>query len=467
MSSHITDSDLELIKLGNSLGLDLVSFEQLRSSQQDHFVDNIREKALEKMEKNRDNFLPRNDFFYSGSIDFMVSDEPDGKKFFLLETNGGSHRGLSIISKKQQSLLYNGYLEAIYQVLHKNETKNNKILILIGVPVNDALIHEKVIMIEYFRKTLKSKGYKVKIFNKDNFDINFGAEIQFLIADYRQLSTSLTYSGNWVKYNGENVSLLIGDGIAMRINDEKFITQVREDILKIKTLIVNPIFRITDDKSLTYLASFLSKDILKKYNLKYLLFTKAFNEKDLIEKLNYLIKKYKRSFIIKPSGGSGGAGVIPVSKSEKSTNIKKIIRESKREFFAKFMKDRNPYPYTIQEKADFSLISWRGGTHTFDLRIYLAQNNEKVIPIGGLARIARGNFTVGLDKQEFVVNLSGYDGQIEVERGIGFSEANCKLLNLSEEDFVNMFSIGSVIFANIVKNHNKIMNFSEWDKIIE
>lgn len=467
MSSHITDSDLELIKLGNSLGLDLVSFDKLRASQQDYFVDNIRKKALEKMENNRDNFLSRNNSFYSGSIDFMVSDEPGGKKFFLLETNGGSHRGLSIITKKQQSMLYNGYLEAIYQAISRNERRDNKVLILIGVPVYDALIHEKVIMIEYFRKTLKSKGYKVKIFNKDNFDINFRAEILFLIADYKQLSTSLSYSVNWVKYKGENINLLIGDGIARRINNEAFTIQLKEDILKIKTMIVNPIFRVTDDKSLTYLASFFCKDILEKYNLRYLLFTKAFDEKDLINKLKYLIKRYKKSFIIKPSGGSGGAGVFPVSEDEKPANIEKIIRESKKEFFAKFMKDRNPYPYTIQEKANFSLINWRGGTHTFDLRIYLAQNKERVIPIGGLARISRGNYTVGLDKQEFVVNLSGYDGQIEVERGIGFSESNCKLLNLSEEDFVNMFSIGCVIFSNIVKNHKKIINFSEWDKAID
>ncbi|MBY8983650.1 MAG: hypothetical protein KGD65_01130 [Candidatus Lokiarchaeota archaeon] len=467
MSSSITDSDLELIKLGNSLGLDLVSFDKLRASQQDNFVDNIRKKALEKMGNNRDNFLSRNNSFYSGSIDFMVSDEPGGKRFFLLETNGGSHRGLSIITKKQQSLLYNGYLEAIYQAISRNERRDNKVLILIGVPVNDALIHEKVIMIEYFRKTLKSKGYKVKIFNKDNFDINFRAEILFLIADYKQLSTSLSYSANWVKYKGENVNLLIGDGIARRINNEAFTIQLKEDILKIKTIIVNPIFRVTDDKSLTYLASFFCKDILKKYNLKYLLFTKAFDEKDLINKLKYLIKRYRKSFIIKPSGGSGGAGVFPVSKDEKPTNFEKIIRESEKEFFTKFMKDRNPYPYTIQEKAKFSLINWRGGTHTFDLRIYLAQNKERVIPIGGLARISRGNFTVGLDKQEFVVNLSGYDGQIEVERGIGFSESNCKLLNLSEEDFVNMFCIGCVIFAYIVKNHKKIINFSEWDKVID
>ena len=179
------------------------------------------------------------------------------------------------------------------------------------------------------------------------------------------------------------------------------------------------------------------------------------------------MKKYRKPFIIKPNGGSGGAGVIPVSVDEKGENLKYIIEESKKEFFTKFMTNRNPYPYTIQEKANFSLIDWEGGKHTFDLRIYLAQNKNKIIPVGGLARIARGTFTKGLDKQEFVVNLSGYDGQIEVERGIGFSKKNCKLLNLEEDDFVKMFCIGCVLFAEIAKNYLKIVNFSDWDTMID
>ncbi len=466
MSSSITDSDLELIKLGSSLGLDLVSFTELRASQQDSFIDSIRDKALKKMEINNDNFLATDDFFYSGSIDFMVSDEPEGKKFFLLETNGGSHRGLSIITRKQQTLLYNGYLEAIHQAIKKNERKDDKIFVLIGVPVSDALIHEKVIMIEYFRKSLKSEGYSVKIFNRVSFDINFDAKIIFLIADYRQLSTSLSFSENFIKYQLEKINVLIGDGITRRLKDKDFHEQIRKDFRFIKTIIVNPIFKITDDKSLTYLASFICKDILRKYNLNYLLFTKAFNEKDLIDKLSYLLKNYNKSFIIKPSGGSGGAGVIPVSKNVHPKNLKKIIETSKNEFFNKFMKDRNPFPYTIQEKADFSLIDWGGEKHTFDLRIYLAQSKGKVIPIGGLGRISRGKFTVGLDKEEFVVNLSGYNGQIEVQRGVGFSKETSSMLNLSEEDFVNMFCIGCVLFACIVKNYKKIINFSNWDKII-
>ncbi|MFX0019640.1 MAG: hypothetical protein ACFFAK_15305 [Promethearchaeota archaeon] len=466
MSKKVTESDLELIQLGKSLGLDLVSFADLRASQEDEFVDEVREKALYRMQEEKDNYLQYNDYFYAGSIDFMVSNEPEGKRFFLLETNGGSHRGLSILSKKQQKILYNGYLEAISQAIINNKREDNKIFVLVGVPINDSLIHEKIIMVEYLRKNLKEKQHAVKIFNADNFDGTFEAEVIFLIADYRQLTTYLTFSQNWVIYNGEKVDVLIGDGIARRLNNHKFINLIKKNIRKLNTIIVNPIFLITDDKSLTYLASYYNKKKLTKYNLKYLLFTKAYNEEDLINKIEFLLKEYKQSFIIKPSGGSGGAGVMPISEFEKPSDIRKIIKESKNEFYTKFMKTRNPFPYTIQEKADFSLIDWKGGKHTYDLRIYLAQNNKKIIPIGGLVRISRDSFISGLNKQEFVVNLSGYNGQIEVERGIGFSKRTCEILNLTSEDFINMFCIGCVLFKGMVQNYKKIVKFSNWDKIL-
>jgi len=121
MSKNITDSDLELVNLGKSLGLDLVLFADLRESQEDEFADIVRQKALEKMEKDKDHYLSNIDSFFAGSIDFMVCDEPGGKKFFLLETNGGSNRGLSILTEKQQSIMYDGYFEAIAQALKTNK----------------------------------------------------------------------------------------------------------------------------------------------------------------------------------------------------------------------------------------------------------------------------------------------------------------------------------------------------------
>ena len=466
MSKDISESDLELVPLGRSLGLDLISFSELRASQEDDFIDRVRKEALNRLAKCNDNVVGNNYSFYAGSIDFMVSNDPESKKFYLLETNGGSNRGLSILTKKQQALLYEGYYESISQAIERVKGENGKVLVLIGVPINDGLIHEKVIMVEYLRKKIKSKGYSLKIFNSDNYDKEHKAKVVFVISDYEQLSQTLSFSNGWIWYLGKRVNVLIGDGIARRFHDKKFHELILKDFRHIRTIIVNPIFKITDDKSLTYVVGFLSKNVLKKYNMKHLFFTKAYNENELILKAKYLIKNYKKSFIIKPSGGSGGAGVIPILKDEKPERIKKIIEESKKEFYVKFSKKRDPFPYTIQEKADFSLINWEGGKHTFDLRIYLAQSENKVVPIGGLARIARGTFIKGLNKQEFVVNLSGYDGKIEVNRGVGFSEKSSRILELSFEDFVNAFCIGSVVFKNIVENYNKIMKFSDWDKII-
>ncbi len=466
MSTKITDSDLELINLGKKLGLDLVSFADLRASQEEEFADNIRKKALELMEIDKDNHLPQRDLFYAGSIDFMVCDEPEGKKFFLLETNGGSNRGLSIITEKQQAIMYEGYFEAIDQAIKNNKRKDGKVLVLVGVPVNDGLIHEKVIMIEYLRKKLVERKFSVGIYDLEGFSLKFEEDIVFLFADYKQLSPELSFSDNWVMIQDSKVSVLIGDGIARRLHNEEFSRLVREDFQQIKTIIVNPIFRITDDKSLTYLASFFAKEAVEKYNLKYLLFTKAYNEEDLIEKIKHVITTYKRPFIIKPNGGSGGAGVIPIGPDEDLNNLKNLIEESKKEFFSKFMKNRDPYPYTTQEMAEFSLIDWRGGKHTFDLRIYMAQKEGKIIPLGGLARIARGNYSGSLNKEEFVVNLSGFDGQIEVFRGQGISEKNANMLNLTLDDFVNIFCIGCVLFTSMAKNYQKIISFSDWDKII-
>jgi len=466
MATDITKEDLELIQLGDSLGLDLVSFANLRASQEDNFTDEIRQRALEKLKDKQLNLLKNRDSFYVGSIDFMIYNEPEGKSFFLLETNGGSHRGLSILTEKQQALLYDGYYEAIMQSLQKNKSEDGRVFVLIGIPVNDALIHEKVILIEYLRKKLKKNGNTVKIFNTDNYDKEFNAKVIFLIADYNHLSMALSFSKKWIKYKGREVGVILGDGITRRMKNKKLIKIIKQDFRKINSIIINPIFRITDDKSLTYLSSFYSNNVLKNFNLKPLLFTKVGTKKNLIKKLEHLLKKYQRSFIIKPSGGSGGAGVIPISAGETLSNIKTIVQESKKEFFTKFRRNRDPFPYTIQEKADFSLVNWKEGKHTFDIRIYLAQRDGKVIPIGGLARIARLEYIEGQNKQEFVVNLSGFNGQVEVERGVGLSYKNCKFLGLSKESFVNMFCIGCVIFASIDKYYNKIVNFSDWNTFI-
>lgn len=464
-----SETDMELVNLGKSLGQDLVPFKKLKDSQDDNLVDEVRRRALSLMEKRKENVLDEKDLFFVGSIDFMITKDNDGEiQHFLLESNGGSSRGISSLTFKQQKLIYEGYMEAINLAIKKNRTRDKK-LIIIGVPINDGLIHEKALMISYFRKKLIKRHIKIGVYNISNFHSKFSEDIAFVIANYLELSTRISYEKKWIIFNGHKVDLLIGDGITRRLKDDNFKKSITKNIKNLNTIIVNPIFLITDDKSFSYLAKHLVNPELERYNIAKFLFTKASNEKELTEKINLAINKYDKAFIIKPHGGSGGVGVMSVFPAEIKKNpsrVKEIIKESMDDFYTKFMKTRDPFPYTIQEMAKFSLIDWRKGKHTFDIRIYLSQVNGKIIPVGGLARIARGNFIKGLNKEEFVVNLSGFDGRVEVDRGLGFSEKNLNLLNLDLHHFVDLFCNSSIIFRSIAKNYQKIIDFSKWDKII-
>ncbi len=465
----LTNSDLDLVTLGNSLGLNLEPLSRLWASQEEVFTAEIREKALKLMEFQNQNRMGDNKTFYSGSIDFMVRPHNDHLDYFLLETNGASNRGLSILTKDQQKLVYEGYFGAIRQAIQKSEQKGNKILILVGVPINDGLIHEKAILINYLRERIKQNGLKAKIFNIYTYKSEFKCDIAFLIADYKQLFLTLSFENNWVKFQKDKVDVLIGDGIARRIEDPKFNKLIQEDFAKINTIIINPVYLITDDKALSYLAKHYVNDILEQYKIGKFLFTRAFNEKDLIDKIRLAIDQFDKPFVIKPHAGSGGAGVMPIFPDQIKQDpkkIKRIISQSNEEFYAKFMKNRNPYPYTLQEMAAFSLIDWNGGKRTYDLRIYLSQIERKIIPIGGLARIARGIYVNGIKKEEFVVNLSGYDGKIEVERGLGLSEKASEILNLEIDHFVDIFCNSCIIFKSIAENYQKIINFSHWDQFI-
>lgn len=462
---NLDDSDL--IELGKYFGVNLISFKLLRESQDDKYADKIRKRALKKLEKSKENYLIEKEMFYAGAIDFMVEENNGRKRFFILETNGGSSRGLSIITSKQQGLLYDGYLQAIKNSLKNNKREDNKLFILVGTPIDDALLHEKIFLLEYLKKKILEIGYSVNIYTELNFKGFFTEDVAFFITDYKNIALNISFKDNWVMYKDQKINLLVGDGIARRIKEEDFKRLMREDFRKINTIIVNPIFLITDDKSLTYLAEYFAKSKLKKYRVKYLMFSKGMNEEDLLKKMDFVVKNYNTNFIIKPSGGSGGAGIIPISSDEDPSNFKKIIKKSKDEFFGKFLKNRDPYPYTIMEMANFSLINWRNGNHTFDIRIYLSQKEGKIIPIGGLVRIARNSYGGTLNKQEFVVNLSGYNGNIEVDRALAISPRTRDILNLSDEDFVDMFCIGCVLFKSFTENYYKIINFSDWSRLIE
>ncbi len=63
-----------------------------------------------------------------------------------------------------------------------------------------------------------------------------------------------------------------------------------------------------------------------------------------------------------------------------------------------------------------------------------------------------------LNRKSFVVNLSGYKG-VDTSRGLGISKYTLDILNLSTEDFVNMFTAASILMAEISNNYQSFRHY--------
>ena len=392
-----------IVNLSHYFNLDLMALAPIRQKQDSKFVDIIREKAEKKM----NGFPKLSDpkVFYIGSIDFMVMESGGQNEFVILESNGGSSRGLLSLSYDQVEIIFDAYKKAIDEC-----AKDTPKRVLIGrMPIDD-LYQEKIMLMEFLKQKYESEGFSVGIYTTRSYNPLQQKEpdIILIVSDYNTLLKDIAYHDQQIFFRDKAIHLLIGDGIARRF------PIVADDIKKnwnnVKTNIVNRIYHVTDDKFNTYLAEHLGRDILSKYHIHFLKFGKVFTRDHLETSLKNLIS-IQKDFIIKPFGGSGGAGILPILQNTSKEQISGIIDKSIAEFHHKFDPTRNPFPYTIQEMAKFLLIDWKESQRTFDLRIYVAQQNGYIIPIGGEARIARAPFTGEYAKNEFVVNICGDWGE--------------------------------------------------------
>ncbi len=448
-----------LFYLSRYFNKNFCSLEPIRNRQDGKLINRIRRKALNKL----DGGLRINDprLFYVGCVDFMVthSKDDDEKKFVLLETNGGSSRGLLSLSEGQIEIVFQAYKDAIDQ---SSDWETQKI-ILIGTIPQDVLFQEKILLIEFLKERYEMDGYSVEVYNSMNFDPNKSKNIDiiFIIANYPNILDQISYRNHYVIFKEVEVDVLIGDGIARRF--PILSAYIKNNWDSVKTIIVNPIYQISDDKANTYLAIQQNIDFLKENRIKQLEFGKFFDPYNLEIIIEDLIKNSDKNYILKPFGGSGGVGIQPISSKFSKERAEDIMERSISEFYQKFDSRRTPFPYTIQEMADFSLIEWNNSKRTFDIRIYVIQKDGLFIPIGGEGRVAKLPYTGTLKKEEFVVNISGF-GQIEIERAIPFSDDGLKTLNLSEDDLIDLFCASCKIFKIITENHKKILDYKDWDK---
>jgi hypothetical protein len=369
----------------------------------------------------------------------MARDGPDGKvSYTVLETNGGSSRGLTLLSAPDVERLMAGFVEML-RFVDPDEAP----LIVIGHPNGDTLITEKFLTIYRLKEALERErpGLKVHVVSLEGFRTLRRAgegEAVIVLSPHGQLMFSLQLQDDQVYLLGRRVHLIIGDG-AVAMHHQ--LGCRRSDVV-----LANWIFPVTGDKFSTYEAIEQARDKLTPHGMYPLQFWRAWSRKELEQTC-----EEKRSevdgLIIKPFQGSGGAGVLPILPE---STVSEVVDGSLGEFRAKYGRRNNPFPYTVCEKINPRKATWRGNPHNYDIRIYVARQGDMVIPVGCLFRIAplpdRGTYSKG----SLIVNLSGYGG-IAIERGLGLTEESLQSVHLEEEDIVKILAASALLMAIIAR----------------
>jgi hypothetical protein len=432
-------NDLEwFIKMGGLMGIKQYGFAEIRARQDSDLTERLRQKALKRIGDPELIQVP-NDNYFLGSVDYMVRETPDGQlRYTVLETNGGSSRGLTLLSPPDVERLMSAFIEMLRYI-----DTDDPPLIVVGYPDGDALITEKFLTIYRLKEEMErlKPGLKVRVQSVNGFRTSNRERVDeaaIVLSPHSQSSLSLRLEDGNVFLMDQRVHLIIGDGVVARHHQ---LGNQRSNVV-----LANWTFPFTGDKYATYDAIEKTKELLIPHGLYPLRFWRAWNQDELMH-----ICADKRSevdgLIIKPFQGSGGSGVVPILED---SSVPSVVDESLGEFRVKYGHGLSPFPYTVCEKINPRKALWRGNDHNYDIRIYVARQGDELIPVGCLFRIApepdKGTFSKG----SLIVNLSGYGG-IAIERGLGLSEETLKTVRLEEEDIEKVFAISTLLMADLAR----------------
>jgi hypothetical protein len=435
-SSHLELDDLDwFIELSDLIGYKQYSLASIRARQGGALTERLRQQALERIGDPKQ-IEVANDNYFLGSVDYMVRQTKDGQLgYTILETNGGSSRGLTLLASDDVERLMGGFVEMLRFVEHESP------LIVIGHPDGDVLLTEKFLIAYRLKEALESRqpGRQVRILPIQGLaHLRRADEALIVIAPHSQSALALHARDEEVYLLDRRVQMIIGDGVVARHHQ---LGRRRTDVV-----LANWIFPVTSDKYNTYEAVEKAREVLVPHGVYPLPFWRAWNR----EKLEQTCEE-KRSevdgLIIKPFSGSGGAGVLPIMED---SLVEDMVQESLNEFHTKYGRRISPFPYTVCEKIKPWKATWRGQPHNFDIRIYVARQKDSLIPVGCLFRIAPKPDTGTYSKDSLIVNLSGYGG-LAVERGLGLTRESLETVHLQEEDIVRIFAASTLLMAAIAR----------------
>ncbi|MBU0495500.1 MAG: hypothetical protein KKA73_01525 [Chloroflexi bacterium] len=438
-SEHLELNNLEwFIRLGRLVGLKQSSWSEVRARQDAALTERVRQQSLARIGDPR-LIQVTDDSFFLGTVDYMVRNAPQGRaSYAVLEANGGSSRGLTLLAPPDVERLVGAFVEML-RFMDAQEPP----LILIGHLDEDALITERLLIAYRLKEALELErpGHKVRLVSLDEFRTlhrDWGKEATIVLGPYSQTIPDLHVQDDRVYLLDRRVHLIVGDGVARR---HPQLVRQRADVV-----LANWVFPITSDKSATYETVLQAQSLLAPCGVHPLRFWQAWDQ-DELEQICEERCVEMGGLVIKPCRGSGGTGVFPILAA---STVSKVVADSLGEFYAQYGHEHNPFPYTICELIDPRKATWRGNRHSYDVSIYVARQGDTLIPAGCLFRLAPQPYLGSHTKASLIVSLTGYGG-VAAERGLGLSQESLQIVHLEEEDVVRAFAAAVVLMAFIAR----------------
>jgi hypothetical protein len=250
---HLELADLEwFIELGGLVGYKQFGFSEIRARQDAELTEQLRCYALARI-GDRKLIEVMDDSFSLGSVDYMVREAPDGQLgYTVLETNGSSSRGLTLLAPPDVERLMGAFVEML-RFVEDDEPP----LILVGHLDGDVLITEKFLTAYRLKEALEKErpGLRVRILSIDSFGRQRPSdEAVIVLSPHSQSTRGLHLRDDKVYLLGRRVHLIIGDGVVARHHE---LGHRRADVV-----LANWIFPVTGDKFSTYRAIERAHDIL-------------------------------------------------------------------------------------------------------------------------------------------------------------------------------------------------------------
>lgn len=439
----IGNSAESIIKYGKYFANPQISLKPIRQRQDEKLVNQTVKLSQSLIGRNNFNKV-KEPLFFVGSVDFMVKNENGRKTYYVLEANGGNSRGFSALPISHWKDANKSYAESL------NSISGSKPVVIVGHPSNDLLLYEKIFLAEQLEEVLRKNSNEAEVVQVENLTTKRLKKGNLIIlGPYEKILPRLSvYKNNYVYFDGKQVDVLIGDGIARR-KPEIVKHLLQKDL---KTIVVNDVFFITDDKSLTYLAVQEAAKLLANFDVVPIKFKRAVNKGVLVKTLKDILNE-SGEVLIKPHGGSGGSGIDIIAHKG---HIDVKVDSSIKHYQVKFGSKRNPFPYTVCQRVKASPVVWNKALHHFDIRIYVGRKKDRIVSLGALMRIALEPFAGRFTKKSFVVNLSGYEG-VDTDRGFGLTKESLALFNLDKGDFAKMFAAACSLSAYINNNYSELL----------